>query len=481
MNIENRIVEEYRSIAVPDAPLNADTVRACAARKGRTTPVQRWRRGGKVLLEVCLVLILGAIVALVFSRDVREFAVSLFRPEPTAVPAVSPSPSPITDAPAETETPSVSTSTATGLSLLAVQETTDAEILTFENDGYMEFQENLISCWAEDGTFQVFRREGETLTELELQHVDDTIQVGGLEMGLHFWYARENGSLKVFNDSSIEELEIDGWVSTAGTWNDHTVWVSAVVRDPLDINTYLLYDMNPGQTRDILGEAGLYPSRGDSVSFSPDRSRILIIKRENAYVVDTETGEAREQAGIRGSDGVDATFIDNDTLTVSRSSDGLYQISRLDIASGEQTVVLEDVPHYNPFAGSYTGYRGLGQGMYLLVDANGYSLMDTQDGAVYPIEGIAPDPNIDFTLSPDRGSVLVTAVGYDTQDTSGEDRWLELRGLYRWEQGVLKMLDGPEYTVHGWGSWFWNDKDQVVVIAHDDEYREYTCYLYSFR
>lgn len=490
--MKDRMMREFNAIDVPDTPLNPEALQACEVRRGgsgrkvRRAPVRT--HVVKTLLAACVVLVLALGTALAVDSGLRDFVISLFQSGQVETPPVSPSPAVQPSGAADHESsPAAPTEMMDGFRCLGVQEIEGiATIHYYAFDRYFEIHDGTASMTDETGARKAYRLEGETAVELPLERVDDTFEIGGLEMELHFAYARDQGKIKVFNEDV--DSPVDGWVTAlGGDEQGDFIWVSVVIRDPLDLGTYVRYNLKTGEVRDIRGDAGIWPMRDDLVEFSPDRSKMLIVSSEKTYLVDAETGEVRELTELAGNDRFGATFIDNESLAVCRNQGGefpltLYTMLRYDIASGEQTEIFENMPFYNPAAKSYTGFTsmGMGSGVFILVEPGQYTLVDGKTGARYPIEGITPVHNdlIGFTLSPDRRRVLMYTHGVGAGGLG-----VAQIGVIQLGELELKVFDRKDFTSHE-SMMYWNNENQLVIQARENEAdwsSEWYCYVYTFQ
>jgi len=494
-----QIIDAYNAISVPEAPLDAQAYAVCAKNAQHKKSI----RVGHILIAACLAIVLMGGTAIALSPDLREYAISFFKSEqietpvfktdaPVSAPAPEAASTPVDTLPPSESYPNTGDITEEPRGYFLGQQDIDgiARVRYFKFDHGFDIFHNTIIIYNEDGSCEIYGLLGNDLTALEQYHIDDVMHINGYSIPLSFTYVIDDGVIRTFDN--VYDRESGGEAAALGSYNSEFVWVRFSIR--YEYNTLLQYNLRTGEYRDVISEAGVKIS-GDShgyteVWLSPDETAILVNDWDAVYLINAETMQTRVLTEIINlinpdssvtPDGSDLSigFIDNNTLSVWQHTGHdvvRFSVYWYDIESGVLTSVVEDTPYYSPNANQLTGVSGLGLGFTLLVEPDHYILINDISGDRYTIEGLAPHPDIHFSLSPDRKFISVTTMS----NVNGFG--ITQLGYINIEKQELKIFDRMDFTdIFEW-MMGWISDNELAVFARDDEdqYQYQYLYIYQF-
>jgi hypothetical protein len=417
----------------------------------------------KVPIAVCMISITTFGTVFAFSQDFRTFIISFIKSDQIETPI----------------TPLTSDSNKgnehqQGIHYLGQQEITDiAEINYYQFNYGFEIYDNTIAAKTEGSKIIIYKLNGKVLTKLPQNEVNDVIHIRGLNIPLRFVYVIDGGMIKTFDN--VYDKASGGQATAVWSLEGDYIWVNIAIRDELGgtYNTYLLYNLKTGTTRDLISDAGIEVTPKTEVIISPDGKTLLVNNLHRVYVINAESSKMHELPALYSpSHKQSVSFIDNETLSVWQfigSEEIHYSIYSYNIANGKKTTICENTPGYSPLTA--TGVRGLGNGMTILVEPKQYVLIDEKSGIRYPIEGLKPDSRVDFLLGPDRGKVLVTTI------TGQKGLGITQIGYIDIENQTLKVFERKDFTNYE-TSMHWISNNEVAVMATDKN--EYL-YVYKFK
>ena len=353
-----------------------------------------------------------------------------------------------------------------------------AQVRYFRFDNGFDIFRNTIWIYDEDGNGGIYGLSGNDLTGLTQHYVEDVLHINGYSIPLSFTYVIDGGMIKTFDNAY--DRESGGEATAIWSIESEFVWVRVSIR--YELNTYVKYNLETGQVRDIISETGISIT-GDSHGYtemclSPDETAIMVNDWDAVYLIDVEKAQARKLTGLSTPDGsmFSISFIDNETLSVwqNTSSDTVrFSVCRYDTESDILTVVVEDTPYYSPGANQHTGIRGLGDGFTLLVEPDHYVLINDKSGVRYVVGGLAPHPDIDFLLSPDGKLVSVTTMS----NVNGFG--ITQLGCINIGKQELKVFDRMGFSdIHEWRMGWISDNELAVFAGSDFRYQY--LYIYQF-
>ena len=445
-------VQFYKEVGLIDDELIAE-----AAGAGKSTGFRRTIKWGAVACAACIAVFAMFGTAFAISAEFREYIISFFKSERIETPFVT----------HESAKPVDPNQIEGQWCFLGQQEIDDiAQIAYFQFDGNFEIYDNTIAMHTEDGQLLIYKLPGNSFAELPQHHIKDTIHINGYELPLEFVYVIDNGIIKTFGN--VYEWESGGQATAIWSAESDFIWISISIR--YELNTYVRYDLKTGMVRDIISEAGIVANGDTNVLLSPDEKTILVHDLHTVYLVDAQTATSQELVSLGTTDELNASFIDNETLSVWQQlagDDVRYTVYSYNIPSGEKVTVFDNMP-YSP--NSSPGIKGLGKGVTVLVEAEQYILVDEKTGVRYAIEELKPDSNINFLLSPDRKRVsVVTASG---QNGLG----ITQIGYINIEKHELKVFDRQDFSENYETSMYWLSDNELAVTAEND-----MRYLYIYR
>lgn len=361
----------------------------------------------------------------------------------------------------------------------------DGIVLTYDG-GFYTCSRSVGAGAPDDAVFWEIRPEGivnvgSTRLDFPLIHGNSTVQI-------IFDYAIVNGKLCIKTwPQALDEDPVGNGLNIVPIGGRTDV---ALVSFPVYTGTdyshdFLLLDLETQECSDLLESiprAGLIT---DACWTTGDLHYAILMgidienRRSGYWFCDLEQNSILSFTELTGSVVSEPYFLDDNTIIFQQSlGDGLFNIVRRSIPSGEQHVVMEKITRR---IGSNARYRGIqrngGGGTHglLFYEDGSLDLIDLRTGVALNMTGLDVAKLV-TSENPDGTRILIT---YEEANGNGELGYgFSELGILNPETGILQMLSrdisGSPESFRGW-----LDSNTVVITAQDNN-GGYYVYVYEF-
>lgn len=357
----------------------------------------------------------------------------------------------------------------------------------FAGDGYIQLFEGGFYTCNELGTavapeeFKFWELQKEGVVEVPGQRVEFDYPGDGYEIEVLFDYAVIHGRLCFMPWSRFVEGNM-----TLSYWNVEAVGNRtdvALLSVPVAMGTdytfdYLLLDMKTLETTPFAAHLPLEAVRVDYMTFSEDLRYGLCSGADlssgmgERWFCDMEQGTMVKVDDLLGFTCPEVYFQNKTTLICQKWNDGLIDIIRYDILTGNQTVLLEAVKR----AGEDRSFHRVGKNYGILNMAESASvLVDLRTGEQLPLTGIdLENASVKENLA---GTAILVAYSQKAKDNVTSNCYPKLGLLNPTKEEMMLMtrqISGNAEYIRGW-----LDDRTVVLTSHDSD-GGYYVYLYEF-
>lgn len=361
----------------------------------------------------------------------------------------------------------------------------DGIVLTYDG-GFYTCSRSVGAGAPDDAAFWEIRPEG--IVNVGSTRLDFPLTHGNRTLQIIFDYAIVNGKLCI--KAWPQALEADpggnGWNIVPIGGRTDVALVSFPVYTGTDYSQdFLLLDFETLEYSDLLESIPRNDLTIDACWTTNDLHYAILmgIDKENRssgyWFCDLDQNSMLSFTELTGSVTSEPYFLDDSTIIFQQSlGDGLFNIVRRNIPSGEQHVVMEKITRRT---GSNAGYRGIQRngsgsthGLLFYEDGN-VDLIDLRTGVALNMTGL-DTAKLATSEGPDSTRILIA---YEEANGNGELGYgFSELGLLNPETGILQMLSrdicGSPESFRGW-----LDSNTVVITAQDDG--GYYVYVYEFR
>ena len=337
-----------------------------------------------------------------------------------------------------------------------------------------------------DATFWEITKDG--IVDVGNTRVDFVLNHGGKDFRILFDYAVLAGKvcIMVWPEGMDENPYGNGWNAEAiGNRTDIVLLSIPVSKNRDYTHDYLLLDLETLETVNLLEGIPVEELVIDAFWLTEDLRYALMTgynvrtKQSRDWICDLEEKQIWETRAWTGSDICDDPyFLDDRTLIACEYlPEERISVARYDILTGEQTIIVENVPRRGE-----TGYRpinswGAGGQHGLLYEEDGTAwLIDLRTGERYSLAGLTMSKS--YRIESPDGEYILFADQERAKDEKTSFCYPRI-GLLDPKTGEMKVLtrdiSGNAENLYGF-----LDANTIVISSRMDENDGYYLYVYEF-